>query len=243
MPRNLMRTQPNPPEGADGEAKAGKSALKRRRIIEAAARVFASRGYAHATLSEIAASAGTQAGSLYYYFASREDLVEEMLTEGTRRLSNRVKAALAALPSQANELERFVTMVRTHVIVTCERDEFVIAYQKIHDQVTDEMRANISLEERAFGRFWTSIFKRAVKQGFIRADLDARLTRLLLVGSIYWMPDWYKREGPSSAEEIADAAVRLFLEGAAVDDRQMSARLGSPKRGQQPRRKFAAVAG
>jgi AcrR family transcriptional regulator len=210
--------------------KLGKAALKRQRIIEAAALVFRRRGYAQATLSEIAVEAGTQAGSLYYHFNSREELVEEVLMQSSRRLSEAVTTALATLPPEADAFDRFVTMVHTHVLIVLERDDFGIAYQKIHDQVTDEMRANISRAPRAFARLWTNVFMEAVKEGFIRADYDPRLTRMLVIGSISWMADWYKPDGPSGAEEIADAVIRLFFDGAAVDHAGAAERLGMSKR-------------
>jgi hypothetical protein len=101
------------------------------------------------------------------------------------------------------------------------------------------MRENIARAPRAYGRFWTGVFKDAVREGFIRSDLDPRLTRLLLVGSISWMADWYNPNGPSSPEEIAEAVLRLFLEGAAVDRKQLAARLGAPPGQPRTRRKMA----
>jgi AcrR family transcriptional regulator len=204
----------------------GKAALKRQRIIEAAALVFRRRGYAQTTLNEIAVEAGMQAGSLYYYFNGREELVEEVLMQSSRQLSDSVMTALAALPSEADAFERFVTMVRTHVLIILQRDDFGIAYQKLHDQVTQEMRENIASAPRAFARLWTAVFKDAVKQGFIRPDYDPRLTRMLLIGSISWMADWYKPNGPSGPEEIADAVIHLFFRGAAVDHASVAKRLG-----------------
>jgi AcrR family transcriptional regulator len=204
----------------------GKAALKRQRIIEAAALVFRRRGYAQTTLNEIAVEAGMQAGSLYYYFNGREELVEEVLIQSSRQLSDSVMTALAALPFEADAFERFVTMVRTHVLIILQRDDFGIAYQKLHDQVTDEMRENVASAPRAFARLWTDVFKDAVKQGFIRPDYDPRLIRMLLIGSISWMADWYKPNGPSGPEEIADAVIHLFFRGAAVDHASVAKRLG-----------------
>ena len=51
----------------------------RRDILESAARVFARRGYASATLAELAEAAGYAAPSLYRYFASKEQIFESLL--------------------------------------------------------------------------------------------------------------------------------------------------------------------
>ena len=51
----------------------------RRDILDSAARVFARRGYASATLAELAEAAGYAAPSLYRYFESKEQIFESLL--------------------------------------------------------------------------------------------------------------------------------------------------------------------
>src|SRR5690349_6939769 len=63
------------PQRGRARGRRKKSDLKRKAIIEAAARVFKNKGYAEATLSEIGRKAGTFAGSIYYHFSSKEELV------------------------------------------------------------------------------------------------------------------------------------------------------------------------
>ena len=199
------------------QAKPRKSELKRMRIIEAAAAVFRRRGYAQATLSEIAAEAGTQAGSLYYYFEGREQLVEEVLGFSTRRLQAQVEAALEALPPGSDSLDRLITVLRTHVYTVLVRDDFSIAYQKVHDQVSDEMRERVAKYPRIYALLWNKIIEDARNEGFLRPDLDPRLMRLLLIGSITWMGEWYKSTGPSTPADISQTLIRLFFEGASAD--------------------------
>ena len=56
-----------------------KSARTRRRILDAGASAFRRDGYAAVKLKDIATLAGLQAGSLYYHFRSKEEIVEEVL--------------------------------------------------------------------------------------------------------------------------------------------------------------------
>ena len=51
----------------------------RRDILESASRVFARRGYAAATLAELAEAAGYAAPSLYRYFGSKEEIFQSLL--------------------------------------------------------------------------------------------------------------------------------------------------------------------
>ena len=61
------------------ESRVRKGERTRSRILNAAASVLAREGYAAATLTEIAAVAKMQAGSLYYHFDSKDAIVEEVL--------------------------------------------------------------------------------------------------------------------------------------------------------------------
>lgn len=59
----------------------GSSNGKRRQILEAAAKVFDAYGYADATVDNVAAEAGVAKGSVYNYFASKQDLYTAVFTE------------------------------------------------------------------------------------------------------------------------------------------------------------------
>ncbi|HOD14659.1 MAG TPA: TetR/AcrR family transcriptional regulator [Spirochaetota bacterium] len=66
--------------GSAGEKKTGPD-IKRKKIFDAALRVFAQKGYHNATIDEVAALSGVGKGSVYRYFKSKEDLLTQLLTE------------------------------------------------------------------------------------------------------------------------------------------------------------------
>jgi AcrR family transcriptional regulator len=70
----------------------------RDRLLEAAAEVFAARGYDGTRVSDIAAAAGVSNGAMYAHFSSKADLlVEALRTHGPRLLAN----LFAAEPSRS----------------------------------------------------------------------------------------------------------------------------------------------
>lgn len=73
-----------------------REALQRRRSILAAAReVFWQKGYARATIAQIAETAELAPGTLYLYFTGKEALYVELLTEGYELLEQRLRAEAA----------------------------------------------------------------------------------------------------------------------------------------------------
>lgn len=69
----------------------------RTRILEAAARVFAERGYAGASLELVAADAGMTKGAVYWHFSSKGDLFHALCERS-------LKAQIRSLPDQVNAL-------------------------------------------------------------------------------------------------------------------------------------------
>jgi len=66
---------------------ARKQADKRQQIIEAAARVIVQKGIDKTSLTDIAAEAGISKGSLYYYYASKEDLIFDITETHINQIS------------------------------------------------------------------------------------------------------------------------------------------------------------
>ena len=79
-PAPIIRLVPRKEEAADDAG--SKSARTRERILDAAAHVLSRKGYAGTRLSDVADQAEIQAPAIYYYFPSRDDLIEEVMWSG-----------------------------------------------------------------------------------------------------------------------------------------------------------------
>jgi AcrR family transcriptional regulator len=98
------------PESPDASARLSKGERTRQRIIDTALDMFAQRGYDKTTMRAIAAEAGVSVGNAYYYFKSKEHLIQgfyeqatmrhaelaPQMLEGKETLADRIEAALVA---------------------------------------------------------------------------------------------------------------------------------------------------
>lgn len=189
---------------------------KYERILEAAAKVLAQRGYAGTTMTEIAAKAGTQAGSVYYHFTSREELIEEVLRRGVALSYAHSREALAAMPQDSSAGARLAAAIRAHLRFQVELSDYARAASRSTGQVPSDMQARINDEFRAYGRFFDRLFAAAMKAGAIDPKVDRSALRMLVIGAANWMPEWYRSNGRSTADEIADLLVRLLFKGVGV---------------------------
>ena len=119
-----------------------KAELTRRRILDAAAKVFRARGFVGSRLTDIAAEANLQAGSLYYHFASREALVEAVMWAGQLRTEEQVRQQLAALGPEATPMQRLHTAVEAHLLAVLSSTDANSASIKMIGQVPPDSSHN-----------------------------------------------------------------------------------------------------
>lgn len=83
---------------------------KRARILEAAVKVFAERGFHTATVAEIARAAGVADGTIYLYFKSKDDLLLRLFDEKMTELVEEARTAVAAEKTAPAKLRRFIQL-------------------------------------------------------------------------------------------------------------------------------------
>lgn len=194
-----------------GESGAAES---RRRILDVAARLFRERGYAGVSLRAIAAAAGMQAGSLYYHFGSKEDLVVEVLDEGIRRVHARVAAAVEALPADAGGEVLLRTAVTAHLQSLLEASDYSSANVRIFGQAPEAVRQRSLAVRQAYDGYWDRLLRRAQAAGALRADADLRTARLLAIGALNAALEWFE-PARGGVEDLAAGYADLLWRGLA----------------------------
>jgi TetR/AcrR family transcriptional regulator, cholesterol catabolism regulator len=195
--------------------------VKREQILEAAAKVLARRGYAATTLGEIAEEVGSAgAGSLYYHFDSRDELIEELLRRGVDVAFENARRAVASLPASASPLDRLQAALRAHVLAVLVESDFARASGRSAPQIPPEMWTRINAQFRRYGKFYDQLFAAAVDSGELDPNVDRKALRMLVIGAMNWAPEWYRPNGGSTPEEIAELLVRMLVRGVGLGPRK-----------------------
>ena len=183
---------------------------KRDQVLDAAAGLLAREGYVGTTLAHIASAAGTHAGSLYYYFESREALVAEVMRRGTDRADAYVRAALNGLPTRATSQRRLEAAVTAHIRYMLEQSDYVVAGVRMLGQAPETVNAQVRERNRAYGRLFSELIEKAAADGYIDATLDLQAVRMLIMGAANWTPEWYDPKGSSSPTDIASLVIKMI---------------------------------
>jgi AcrR family transcriptional regulator len=193
-------------------APATKSERTRERLINAAAVTLSRLGYAGTRLVDVAEEAGLQAPAIYYYFESREQLIEEVVVVGTVRLRDHVVAELAAAPAGASPLDRLDIAIAAHLRQLMSDSSFAHAVIRNQSQLPEPIRRRQQVEERRYTAIWRGLFRDLRAAGDLRADIDPDLAYLLVTGSLNWATEWWTpRRG--SLDSVIAAATTLAHHG------------------------------
>lgn len=196
---------------------------KRQLILDVTAELLARGGYAGTTLAEIAEAAGTQAGSLYYHFASREELALEVLTTGARAALAHSSAAVDRLPSGTSARTRLEAAIMAHVAFMLDRSPAALASIRAIGQIPPTIAEPLSVIFDDYGRFFARLFEAAVAEGAIDATVDIGALRMLVIGAANWSTEWFNADGPSSATDIGHLLCRLVFDGVGTGPGSVSA--------------------
>jgi TetR/AcrR family transcriptional regulator, cholesterol catabolism regulator len=216
MPRqNTRLTAPSDEAVADERLSESKSALTRLRILDAAARVLSERGYAGLRLTDVAAAADLQAPAIYYYFPSRDELIEEVMWAGIADMREHVAAVLEGVPDGTPALDRLLIAAEAHLRHELEISHYTTAAIRNAGQVPQGIRKRQILEEGRYGDIWRRLINDVARDGVLRPELDLYIAQMLVLGALNWAVEWWnpRRGSVEAVVENAQSIIRHGLAG------------------------------
>ncbi len=184
----------------------------RENLLKLAARNFGVHGYSATTMRHIAEQAGIEAASIYHHFASKEELVEEVMEQGGRRIISDQHERLEALGPGATADQRFRAAVLGQMTGLVRHGDFALAHSRLLGQLPDKVRERQVKRRERHQKFWSGLLEDLRAQGMLRADVDIHLARIMILGSINSIQSWFNpRKG--SLEKVADQLCDMFFSG------------------------------
>ncbi|WP_428394349.1 TetR/AcrR family transcriptional regulator [Lichenicoccus sp.] len=177
-------------------------------VLDKAAALFATRGFAATSLQDIANEIGLSRTSIYYYFSSKEALLEELLRGVTQRPTTifselgGLKGAShsARLTEAARQLVMWVTDPHTHF--------------KLLDNAESELPKKLAAAhrdtKRRVLRGMVDLIQGGITDGEFR-PVDAQVAAFAILGMCNWAAWWFSPSGKLSRKEVADQIAALAL--------------------------------
>lgn len=183
---------------------------RRQQLLSSAAKLFRRKGFDATSTRDIAAAVGMRSGSPFYHFKSKGALLFAVMEEGMRSAIVRQQQALQAGAGTADPAARLRVLIRNHFdVLLGPGSDFIPVMLYEARSITPRQRAALTQLQGEYEAPWLPVLQDLHAAGRLKADV--KLARLLMFGALNWSAQWYDRRKGATLDELADAAMALFL--------------------------------
>ncbi|WP_155769173.1 TetR family transcriptional regulator KstR2 [Mycobacterium asiaticum] len=193
------------------ERVAGQANSRRDELLDLAAVMFAERGLRATTVRDIADGAGILSGSLYHHFASKEEMVDELLRGFLDWLFARYQEIVEG---NSNPLDRLKGLFMASFEAIEQRHAQVVIYQDEAQRLSSQPRfAYIEDLNKQQRQMWIDVINQGVAEGYFRPDLDVDLVYRFIRDTTWVSVRWYQPGGPLTAQQVGQQYLAIVLGG------------------------------
>lgn len=184
--------------------------MRREKLIETAAELFRAKGYAAATVRDIAEGLGVTSAALYRHIESKEDLLREIVEHAMLLAERHLDEALAAHVPVEEKLRR---VIRHHVLAVLDESQLMMAvfFQEI-GLLRGRGWSRLDARRTRYQERIVALFEDAAKDGVLRVG-DPRVAVYGILGMGNWLYRWYRPGGRFTPAEIAGQYADMVLDG------------------------------
>jgi len=197
---------------SDLDKKNSQKTKTKTKILDVSARMFSKQGYNGTVLRDIANELNMKAGSLYYHFESKEQLVLEILNIGLQNITTKVIEAVNALPKNATSRELLFAAAKGHLTALLEKGDYTSTSIRNLGLLPDSVQKEVMASRKEYENLWREWIEEAQAKGDIRSDINIKVLRLSIFGALNRTVAWY-REGELSINEIAEIQMGFLWDG------------------------------
>ncbi|MCW3020546.1 MAG: TetR/AcrR family transcriptional regulator [Solirubrobacterales bacterium] len=178
-------------------------------VLEAAIEIFHRRGYAAASIQEVADHVGVLKGSLYYYIDSKEDLLARIFAESDRQVSELMEEIAKLDAPGIERLRAFFEAWSLWYLANVERASLYFSEWR---HLTGKRLESVIAERHRYEQYVAGLIDEAKRDGDADPNLDTRYTCFFILSATNGLSTWYKREGPDPPEHIAVVYADMIVE-------------------------------
>ncbi|SCK27513.1 transcriptional regulator, TetR family [Streptomyces sp. AmelKG-E11A] len=184
----------------------------RQKLYEAAVTLIAEQGFSATTVDEIAERAGVAKGTVYYNFASKSVLFEELLRHGVELLTASLRdAAESTTRAGGGSADALDAMVRAGLVFIERYPSFTQLYVAELWRTNRSWNSTLMAVRQQTVAVVEGVLRTGVERGELSGDIDVPLTSAALVGMVLVAAlDWRSFQPERSLDDVHAALSRLL---------------------------------
>jgi AcrR family transcriptional regulator len=179
----------------------------RQALLDQSAKLFREKGYGNTTVRDIAAATGIHAGSWFYHFKTKHDILAAVVELGlTRAIDDIEVIGVDQLPPR----EALLRLIHQHLhtLLGPDQDYIPVMLYEWRSLDADAKLRIVGLQDR-YEAIWDKVIARLHESG--EWAMPTRLDRLLMFGALNWCAKWYKPDAGDDLAALAETALQFIL--------------------------------
>lgn len=163
-----------------------RSELRRAQILDAAYKVFSTKGYRDTTIADVAAELGMGHGTFYRYFTNKYDIFQQVLGQALTRVAQAIASEDAKAANSVDEYRAQVARVGSKMLALLDEDPAIprlLFYEAMG--ISPELDEHIQRSWELAGHVTEAYLINGKQKGFLRADLDTQVVSLAINALIF----------------------------------------------------------
>ncbi|GLR66860.1 hypothetical protein GCM10010909_15400 [Acidocella aquatica] len=215
-----LQTLPAPPKRGRGRPSHAVPselyATRREEILQAARNVFVQKGYANASLDDVARETGLSKPSLYYYFPSKAHLFFELASQR----ADEQLILLAKIAEEPDPYECLVQLMRHQVTqVTGEMDFYRYFFDHQPTLEDKQLRAALAKKLAVYSGYFYKSIRRAIIAGIL-PPIDEFVATQAIFGATFWIYKWFDASR-FNADDVLNQLLQMIGVTPAAKARQL----------------------
>src|SRR5882724_5375484 len=183
---------------------------RKEQVIRSAAELFREKGYAAASMRDLAQKLGIEAASLYSHIKSKEEILQslcfDMAAEFRKSLDEVEKQKVSAS-------EKLKSGIIGHIQVMAKDLTASAVFMNEHRHLSNpHLREFLLLRINYINRF-KEIIEEGVNKGEFKSNIDKKLAVMTLFSSLNWMPMWYDPNSNINSLSLGLQLAEMLMSG------------------------------
>lgn len=180
----------------------------RTRLLAAATRLFAQKGFERTSVQEVVVAAGVTKGAMYHYFTSKDELLYAIYA---RVLAEQMSRLLAFVAAPGSAPERLREAARDVVVTTIANlDDSKVFFGSLK-HLSQERQALVRGDRRRYHQAFRSLVEEGQRSSEFRSDLSADVVVNYFLGAVHHIGQWYSDSRPPGMAAVADSFADMLL--------------------------------
>jgi AcrR family transcriptional regulator len=185
------------------------TATRQLEIHATAEQYFRQKGYLATNMREIADALGVRGASLYSHINGKEDILWAIASRTAEQFFVALEPVVATGDPAPTKLRAAIV---AHVVVIARNLDASAVYFNEWRHLSPRRRAQHTKRRDEYEEIFRNIIRVGIKSGHF-AKVDEKFAALIILSALNWTHQWYKPDGPWSAEEVGEKIADLLMNG------------------------------